>query len=806
MAATAIASAFVTIVPSMKGFKGKLEDEIGVSATAVGDDAGKKMGGGLASGLKSMIGPIVGVLSAVAIGSFIKDSVAAASDLNEAGTAVAAVFGDASKEIDKWASGAANALGQSKIQALNAAKTFGIYGQSAGLSAQENAKFSQSLTGLATDFASFYNASPQEAIDAIGAALRGEAEPIRRFGILLDDATLKNEALKLGLISTTKDALTPQQRVLAAQSAIMSQAGAAMGDFERTSLGLANQQRILAAQWENVKASIGTVFLPFVNMAIQALNGFLTAITPVMQAVALFGTHLSNVFQLAGGGAAGFQAMLASIGDSVTKFITGGGLAEAFMSLSTMRTQLMNSIIMALPGIIDGFVTFLPQLTDFIVTQFIPGMVNQFVGLITQIMAVIQTSLPQLIDGLAVAIPQIVQQIANMLPDIVSTLLGMIPTLLTTALTLFNSLIDAVITIFPQLINTIVNMMPSLVESIVSMLPDIITAALNLFMGIVEGLIQAIPVLLNTILGALPTIITTILGMLPDIIQAAIDLFMGLVLGLVDMLPDLLDTLINDVLPNLLTTLAEMLPDIIQGAIDLFLGILTGLVDAIPDILTGLIDMLPQLLETLVGMLPKIIMGAIELFLGIVTGLVKAIPDIIKALIEMIPKLVKALIDCLPQLIDAGWQLLQGLGKGITDDLPRYAAKLAKMIGDAITGGVKAIFGIKSPSRVFYGIGGYIIAGLVNGLSDGQSQLEKAVDTIGSVVDSAFGTYSGSISANATIGATTPNVSSPATNLAAIASAGSSQTVNYYAAPNQSVDSEQALFTALQRAKVLTAW
>lgn len=31
-------------------------------------------------------------------------------------------------------------------------------------------------------------------------------------------------------------------------------------------------------------------------------------------------------------------------------------------------------------------------------------------------------------------------------------------------------------------------------------------------------------------------------------------------------------------------------------------------------------------------------------------------------------------------------------------------------------------------------------------------------------------------------------------------------TVNYYAAPNQSIDSEQALFTALKRAKVLTAW
>jgi hypothetical protein len=35
---------------------------------------------------------------------------------------------------------------------------------------------------------------------------------------------------------------------------------------------------------------------------------------------------------------------------------------------------------------------------------------------------------------------------------------------------------------------------------------------------------------------------------------------------------------------------------------------------------------------------------------------------------------------------------------------------------------------------------------------------------------------------------------------------GNGSTVNYYAAPNASLDSEQALFTALQRAKVLAAW
>jgi hypothetical protein len=92
----------------------------------------------------------------------------------------------------------------------------------------------------------FNNVSQDDAINAIGSALRGEAEPLRRFGVLLDEATLKNAALQLGLITTTKEALTPQQKVLAAQKVIYEQTTTAQGDFARTSDGLANKTKILS--------------------------------------------------------------------------------------------------------------------------------------------------------------------------------------------------------------------------------------------------------------------------------------------------------------------------------------------------------------------------------------------------------------------------------------------------------------------------------------------------------------------------------------------------------------------------------
>ena len=77
--------------------------------------------------------------------------------------------------------------------------------------------------------------------------MRGESEPIRQFGVLLDDATLKQRAMTMGLYDG-KGALDQHARVLAAQAEILAQTSDAQGDFARTADGLANSQRIAAAE------------------------------------------------------------------------------------------------------------------------------------------------------------------------------------------------------------------------------------------------------------------------------------------------------------------------------------------------------------------------------------------------------------------------------------------------------------------------------------------------------------------------------------------------------------------------------
>ena len=209
--------------------------------------------------------------AATAVGVFAYKAIQSASDFNEAISKNTVVFGAISKEVEGFARTANTALGISETAALNAAGTFSIFGKSAGLAGKDLSNFATELVTLAADLASFNNTSVDDAITALGSALRGEAEPLRKYGVLLDDATLKAAATELGIYSGNK-ALTAQQKVLAAQRVIFLQTADAQGDFARTSDGLAAQQKILGATFDDIQQKLGQAFLPIFLDVVRFLN------------------------------------------------------------------------------------------------------------------------------------------------------------------------------------------------------------------------------------------------------------------------------------------------------------------------------------------------------------------------------------------------------------------------------------------------------------------------------------------------------------------------------------------------------
>jgi hypothetical protein len=242
--------------------------------TTYDDKGAKKAQTSLAGLSKNFLsaGVVVG-----GVATFMKSAITSASNLQETINKTNVVFGAASGSIREFANTASTKLGQSKQQALDAAATFAAFGKSAGLAGEDLVGFSTDFVTLATDLASFNNTTPQEAIEAIGAALRGEAEPIRKYNVLLSDAVLKNRALEMKIYDGT-GALTSQQKILATQAEILEQASDAVGDYERTSDGFANTTKSLTAQFEDLSAAIGQKFLP-VAEDLAIITGSITSST-----------------------------------------------------------------------------------------------------------------------------------------------------------------------------------------------------------------------------------------------------------------------------------------------------------------------------------------------------------------------------------------------------------------------------------------------------------------------------------------------------------------------------------------------
>lgn len=268
--------------------------EAPAAAGTAGNKMGNTMGTGILNTVKTFAAPIAATFGAMAVADFFKDAITKASDFNEQGAAVGQVFGKGADAIQREASTAATALGQSKVQFLDAAKQFGIYGQAAGMAGGENAKFSSDLVKLATDLASFNNTSVDDAILALGAGLRGESEPLRKYGVLITDTQMKQKGMEMGIGTMTKTAhgftytMSEQEKILARNALIFDQTKTQQGDFARTSEGLANQQRILDANMSNLAITVGSLLLPAINGIVSAMNPFIQFITDYAAPIAAF--------------------------------------------------------------------------------------------------------------------------------------------------------------------------------------------------------------------------------------------------------------------------------------------------------------------------------------------------------------------------------------------------------------------------------------------------------------------------------------------------------------------------------------
>ena len=193
---------------------------------------------------------------------FSKAAIGVASDLNEVQNVVDTTFGtEGAIRVNEWARNAAEAFGESELQAKQFTSTLGAMFKSMGVGQADLEEMSMSLAGLAGDMASFYNLDPTEAFEKLRSGISGETEPLKQLGINMSVANLEAFAMAEGITKSYQEMTQAEQATLRYQY-IMSATADAQGDFADTSDSLANQQRILQLEIQTLAAEIGQDLMP----------------------------------------------------------------------------------------------------------------------------------------------------------------------------------------------------------------------------------------------------------------------------------------------------------------------------------------------------------------------------------------------------------------------------------------------------------------------------------------------------------------------------------------------------------------
>lgn len=198
-----------------------------------------------------------------------------ASHVEEAQAKSSVVFGQFTEDVRSQLQQFGNEVGRSAFALEEMASKVQDTFVPMGFARGEAAQLSVELAKLATDVASFNNASDTETMEAFQSALVGNHETVRRFGIVITEATINQELLRMGLTKTSQTA-SNAEKVQARLNLIMAGTTDAHGDAARTADSYANRTKALQAALENLAVGAITPMLDslagFVNQMVEATN------------------------------------------------------------------------------------------------------------------------------------------------------------------------------------------------------------------------------------------------------------------------------------------------------------------------------------------------------------------------------------------------------------------------------------------------------------------------------------------------------------------------------------------------------
>lgn len=321
----------------------------------------------------------------------------------------------------------------------------------------------------------------------------------------------------------------------------------------------------------------------------------------------------------------------------------------------------------------------------------------------------------------------------NFVQSIITVTKNVIPAIVNIVKSLPNAILGALAKLAPEIGPMLTNLIVGIVSGLADNLGEMLSNIASIRTGLVNGLLAAIPKILEAMPKIIEAIVQGLTQGIPKLIESAVQ-----VLGsIVKALPQVIQTIVT-VLPQIINTIIKGLLEAIPMLIETGLKLFVALIEALPQIIVTIVEALPQIITgiitALVNNIPLIIQTGIKLFVA----LIKALPQIIVAIVKAVPSIVKGIVKGFLSLagafVDIGIELIKGIGRGLWEGV-KYIGKSIIGVGKKIKDKFCSFFGIKSPSRLFAELGGYLTQGLAIGIESETGLVEKAMDKVNSLIN-----------------------------------------------------------------------
>ena len=717
---TELAKAYVQIVPSARGIKGKISEQLG----SEGDSAGKMFGA-------NMAGAIKGVIAAAGIGKAISASINEGAALQQSLGGIETLFKDSADKVKE-----------------NAAQAF----RTAGMSANE---YMEMTTSFAASLLSSLGNDTTKAADVADMAMVDMSDNANKMGTSME------------LIQNAYQGFAKQNYTMLDNLKLGY--GGTKTEMERL---LADAQKITG-----IKYDINN--LSDVYSAIHVIQGELgiTETTAKEAATTFTGSFMAMkaaAKNLVGNLSLGndIQQPLLDLQETVHTFFVGnflpmiGNVIKGIPALIEQGLSMMTLNLNLLAGNADKLVEQGLQLATSLITGIVNGVpflieaawnvISAFgIALLeTDWAEVAQNLITNLRKGVDNAAGQILGTDKNIIGAVLDAITKNLPKVLAKGMEILTNVVNGIISKIPVLISATGTVVNNFLDKATSMLPKVLVKGMEILTNVVNGIISKIPVLISATGTVVNNFLDKATSMLPKVLAKGMEILTNVVNGIISEIPVLISAT-GTVVNNFINKILQMLPEVLQSGVQMILSVVNGIINNLPQVVSSASQAASDFINTIGAHLPGILQTGIEILGNLASGIVRAIPD----LVAQIPQIVDGIIGV---FTNTNWW---SVGKNIISGIASGLAGAAGQLWDAVKGvlggfkdRVLAFFGIHSPSRWGIWVGEMIDQGFAKGIEGNLGPIRKSVNLMEGTVTKPFETgieYNGRIGRTKNISDTT---------------------------------------------------